>query len=188
MVDADPNNFDIVDRYINTKFLGGGVNISSIEMPGKRIYFTPSVFQIPPTETEQNLLSVMMPFDTGFAAVHTAIKAAADRKGMSCQRADDIWVHTEIIQDVFSLIYRSYIVVCDFTGKNPNVLYEAGIAHTLGKHVIPITQYPADIPFDLRTHRYIQYHNNAEGHTKLITDVANRIETLLPNVRRYAWE
>jgi hypothetical protein len=76
-----------------------------------------------------------------------------DQCGLNCDRADNIWKESAVIQDIFGLIYRSYIVVCDFTGKNPNVFYEAGIAHTLGKHVIPITQHADDIPFDLRQGR-----------------------------------
>lgn len=185
MVDADPSSLSIIDEYITGHFQAGGVNVSSIETSGKRIYFNPSVFQTPSSETEPNLLSVMMPYGAGFAPIHAAIIEAAGRNGMTCQRADDIWVHSTVIQDVFSLIYRSYIVVSDFTGKNPNVFYETGIAHTLGKHVIPITQHPSDIPFDLQAHRYLQYHDNAQGHAKLADDLSRRIETLLP--RRSPW-
>jgi hypothetical protein len=59
------------------------------------------------------------------------------------------------------------------------VFYEAGIAHTLGKHVIPITQSAEDIPFDLRHHRYLRYLNNGEGRAQLQTDVGKRIAQLL---------
>jgi len=52
----------------------------------------------------------------------------------------------------FSLIFRANVVGCDLTGKNPNVSYEAGIAHTLGKQVVPLWQSEADVPFDLRHH------------------------------------
>lgn len=31
------------------------------------------------------------------------------------------------------------MVIADLTGKNPNVFYETGIAHTLGLEVIQIT-------------------------------------------------
>ena len=51
--------------------------------------------------------------------------------------------------------FKSRIVICDFSERNPNVFYEVGIAHTLGKHVIPITQTPNDVPFDLQHPRYI---------------------------------
>ena len=55
------------------------------------------------------------------------------------------------------------MVICDCTGRNPNVFYEIGIAHTLGREVILITQVDADIPFDLRHLRYVRYLNNGEG-------------------------
>lgn len=43
------------------------------------------------------------------------------------------------------------------------MFYEIGIAHTLGREVILITQADADIPFDLRHLRYVRYLNNGEG-------------------------
>ena len=55
------------------------------------------------------------------------------------------------------MICKSSVVVCDLTGKNANVFYEAGIAHSLGKDVILITQSADDVPFDLRHLRYIPY-------------------------------
>ena len=91
--------------------------------------------------------------------------------GLACKRVDDIWVDSTIIQDVFSLIYHSKIVICDFTGKNANVLYEAGIAHTLGRTVIPLAQHISDIPFDLRHHRHLMYLPNKEG----LEDLKNKL-------------
>jgi hypothetical protein len=84
-----------------------------------------------------------------------------------------------IIQDVVSLIDRSRIVVCDCTGRNPNVFYEAGIAHTLGREVILITQSANDIPFDLRHLRYIPYLNNNEGRLALADALQGRMQTVV---------
>ena len=120
----------------------------------------------------------MMPFSAPFTQVYSAIANAATAAGMHVQRADDIWEHSVLMQDVFSLIYRSHVVVCDFSGKNPNVFYEAGIAHMLGRHVIPITQSHDDVPFDLKQHRYIPYLNNGEGMESLQTQLASRLATL----------
>lgn len=141
---------------------------------------SPKVFTIPPNEAVQtNLLSVMMPFDGSFNAVYAAIRAYAGTVALHCQRADDIWQHDVIIQDVVSLIDRSRIVICDCSGRNANVFYEAGIAHTLGRDVILITQNADDIPFDLRHIRYIRYLNNAEGHQALIAAIRDRVATLV---------
>jgi len=83
------------------------------------------------------------------------------------------------MQDIFSLIWRARVVVCDFTGRNANVFYEAGIAHTLSKPVVPITQQKADVPFDLQHHRFLQYLANREGLEDLLERLAKRLQTLL---------
>jgi len=55
------------------------------------------------------------------------------------------------------------VIVADCTGKNPNVFYELGIAHTLGKPVIIITQSARRYPFDIKHIRYIQYEYTPGG-------------------------
>lgn len=140
----------------------------------------PTVFQIPEHENiEPELASAMMPFDVGFNAVYESIQLASTNAGLRCRRADDIWENPAIIQDVVSLIDRSRVVVCDCTGRNPNVFYEAGIAHTLGREVILITQNESDIPFDLRHLRYVRYLNNAEGREALVAALQGRMETVI---------
>ena len=126
-------------------------------------------------QEESNPVSVMMPFDAAFDAVYEAIKEGCRLCNRECKRADDFWENDVIIQDIVDLIAKSKIVICDCTGKNPNVFYEAGIAHTLGKEVILLTQVDADIPFDVRHRRYIQYFPNEQGLQKLTLDLAKRI-------------
>lgn len=140
----------------------------------------PSVFQIEEHERiEPSLASVMMPFSTDFDVVYETIRQAAETADLRCRRADDIWENAAIIQDVVSLIDRSRIVICDCSNRNPNVFYEAGIAHTLGREVILISQSDQDVPFDLRHLRYIRYLNNNEGRANLAASLANRMATVL---------
>lgn len=145
----------------------------------RKITFRPSVFRVPAEETANDLVAVMMPFTQNFSQVYEAIKSSCKDARLRCQRVDDVWTDSTIIQDIFSLIFRSNIVVVDFTGKNPNVMYETGIAHTLGKHVVPVTQSIDDVPFDLRHHRVLKYLSNGEGLSKFQTELANRFVTIL---------
>lgn len=139
----------------------------------------PTVFQIQDPEViEPTLVSAMMPFHPNFTPVYAALQQVAAGCGLHCRRADDIWENPAVIQDVVSLIDKSRIVICDCTGRNPNVFYEAGIAHTLGREVILITQNAEDIPFDLRHLRYVQYLNNGEGLAQLSARLQQRLETL----------
>lgn len=140
----------------------------------------PTVFTIPRYEKiDPTLISVMMPFDESFTPVYESIQQAALAMHLTCNRADDFWEDARIMQDVVTLIDRARIVVCDCTGRNPNVFYETGIAHTLGRDVILITQNKEDIPFDLRHLRYIPYRNTEEGHANLKNDLQARMKTLL---------
>jgi len=139
----------------------------------------PKVFTInDPEVTEGVLVAVMMPFDASFSGVYAAIQAAAVDAGMRSRRADEIWETPAIIQDIVNLIDRAKVVVCDCTGRNPNVFYEIGIAHALGRDVILLTQSEHDVPFDLRHLRYIRYLNNGEGLQDLRKTLGARLADL----------
>lgn len=139
----------------------------------------PRVFTFPMTTArEPDMVAVMMPFDARFAAVYEAIKDAATDAGFRCHRADDIWDHEHIMDDIISLIWRAQVVVADFTDRNANVFYETGIAHALGRTVIPLTQSMADVPFDLRTVRSLTYLSNLEGLEALHSELTTKLRTL----------
>jgi hypothetical protein len=139
----------------------------------------PRVFSIAdPEKIEPTLVAVMMPFQASFDQVYNSIQQAAEGSGLRCRRADEIWENPAIIQDIVSLIDRAQVVVCDCTGRNPNVFYEIGIAHALGREVILITQVESDVPFDLRHLRFVQYLNNGEGLEALRQRLAPRLADL----------
>lgn len=175
----NPENLRIIEEYITEHYGDPSDNISTSNGKNRPITFMPSVFEIPEESVDPNLIAIMSPFTLQYEDVFTAIKKAGLRSGFHCLRARDIWQHTAVIQDVFSLIFRAHIVVCDFTDKNANVFYEAGIAHTLGKHVVPITQSAHDIPFDIQHHRYYKYLNNNEG----LEDLTNELSTRFHNLK-----
>ena len=149
-----------------------------LQPAGIPIEAAPTVFRIPAEPRNPRLVSVMMPFGTELHPVYATIGKVCGKLGLDCNRADDIFDHSEIIQDVFSLIYRSEVVICDFSGGNPNVYYKAGIAHTLGRPVVPLTQVQEHVTFDLRHHRFIQYLNNREGLQVLEPKLEGRLRRL----------
>lgn len=171
-VEKDSGN----ENVILSKRVVGFISTSKFSKKSKQVItFSPSVFDIPDETMDDYLVSVMMPINMSFDNVLTAIRKSCAKVGMKCLRADDIWEDSTIIQDIVNLICCSSIVVVDFSGKNPNVFYETGIAHTLGKNVIPIAQSIEDVPFDLRPHRVLIYLNNVEG----LGDLSNRLESRL---------
>ena len=140
----------------------------------------PRVFKFP-TELPRNpnLIAVMMPFDGAFDPVYEAIRMAIADVGLVCQRADDIWDSEHVMEDVIGLLWSARVVIADLTAKNANVLYEAGIAHTLGRETIQIAQYPEDIPFDLRGLRSVQYDTTPSGLDALQTKLKARLGKLV---------
>ena len=142
------------------------------------IEVAPTAFRIPIEPKDPLLVSVMMPFDAALRPVYTTISRVCGELNLNCRRADDIFDHSEVIQDVFSLIYRSAVVICDFSGSNSNVYYEAGIAHTLGRPIVPLTQVQEHVTFDLRHHRFIQYLNNNQGLRALKPKLESRLRRL----------
>jgi len=173
-----PSQWGLHRTYWAVKDIDVNAVIRSIARPLP----TPQVFQLPTSEPrEDDLVAVMMPFDGAFAAVYEGLKEATVQAGLRCVRADEIWNNHAIMADVVSLIWRSRVVIADLSGRNPNVLYEVGIANTLGRDVILVCQDLKDIPFDLVGLRAVQYYPNAEGVGVLAAKVQGRLETLTKN-------
>ena len=138
----------------------------------------PRVFNLPNDPVDPELVSVMMPFSAEFDGLYRSVGEACINIGMKCERADNIWLNDAVVEDIVHLIATSKIVVADLTGKNSNVFYEIGVAHTLGKDVILLTQQMDDVPFDLRHLRVLTYLNNDEGRAVLKDKLAKRLRKL----------
>lgn len=126
--------------------------------------------------TDQKLVFVLMPFGGDFDDLYADhIKAAVEAAGLRPLRADEIFTPTPIMGDIWRSICRARLVIADLTGRNPNVFYEVGLAHAIGKEVILLTQSMNDVPFDLRGIRSIVYDFSPRGATKLVSDLRKAI-------------
>ena len=173
----DPTVLDKIEFLLAEKY-PDETHFVSAKPARRKITFAPHAFEVPDVELEPDLVAVMMPFDAAFDRVHEVIKNACACAGLRCLRADNIWEHSVVIQDIFRLILRSRTVVVDFSTRNPNVMYETGIAHTLGKLVVPISQSIDDVPFDLKHHRVLTYLPNNEGFAKMENALSERLAQL----------
>lgn len=101
---------------------------------------------------------VLMPFAPDFDDVFAhIIRTPLEEEGFSVQRADESRGTRNIMHDVVDGIASADLVVADLTGANPNVYYELGIAHALGRRTILLAQDLEEVPFDLRAYRVITY-------------------------------
>ena len=139
----------------------------------------PTVFQLHSMlGSRAPTVAVMMPFSSEFDCIYDCIRTSVASHNLQCQRADDIWKNESIVQDIVDLLVASSAVIVDCTGRNPNVFYEMGIAHTIGRPVVPIVQDPSDIPFDVSHLRHIRYHANREGLQQLGDEIVSRLRSL----------
>ncbi|HST59983.1 MAG TPA: SIR2 family protein [Longimicrobium sp.] len=108
--------------------------------------------------SSSNLCFVMMPFRPGLDHVYAdLIRPAAEALGLTVLRADEMSAPGAITEQIRVAIQQSRVCIADLTGKNPNVLYEVGIAHSLGKPTLLLTQEFSDLPFDMQGLRVIRY-------------------------------
>ena len=104
---------------------------------------------------------VIMPFAQEFEEIYNLfIAPTLIEAGFEVFRADDIVSQRNILEDIVRSIIESDLIVADLTGKNPNVYYELGLAHALGKSVILLIQSIEDLPFDLRSYRVVPYNTH----------------------------
>lgn len=101
---------------------------------------------------------VLMPFDNKFSDIYKfGIKGAAEEVGAFAERLDEQIFQEGMLERIFNQINKADVIVADMTGRNPNVFYEVGYAHALGKLVLLLTQNADDIPFDLKQRQHTVY-------------------------------
>jgi hypothetical protein len=101
---------------------------------------------------------VLMPFDREFDDTYElAIKPACDAAGAYAERVDEQIFAGSILDRIYNQIAKADVVVADLTGRNPNVFYETGYAHALGKTTLLLTRSTEDIPFDLKHYPHVVY-------------------------------
>jgi hypothetical protein len=122
---------------------------------------------------------VLMPFSESFSDIYElGIKEACNDAGAYCERVDEQIFQERILDRIYNQIAKADIIIADMTGKNPNVFYEVGYAHALGKNTILLTQHSEDIPFDFKHFPHIIYNNKIK---QLKEELNKRIEWFIQN-------
>ena len=136
-------------------------------------FFTRTQFPI------SNSCFVLMPFEEGMSAVYEhGIKPLVESLGMQCRRGDEMYSTQGILSDIWQSIQTAEVIIADLTGKNPNVMYELGLSHSLWKRVILLSQNKDDVPFDLRAWRVIWYDFTFAGAARLKEELSRAIGAL----------
>ena len=128
---------------------------------------------------------VLMPFNEDFDDIYKlGIKEAAKEIGAYAERVDEQIFNEGILERIFNQISKADVIVADMTGRNPNVFYEVGYAHALGKIVLLLTQKADDIPFDLKHKQHIIYGNGGSKIQSLRSELTPRLNWAISESKR----
>lgn len=124
---------------------------------------------------------IVMPFSLEWSNdVHRILSGTCKSLAVQPMRGDDVFKPSDILVDIWQSINAADFVIADISGRNPNVLYELGIAHTLAKPVLIISRNADDIPIDLSTRRVIIYgQSEPHWHEELETKVTLAIQEII---------
>lgn len=141
-----------------------GLSLTELTRLGHSAIIVTPYFGKPERTAQTTDLFVLMPFDPQLRPVYEDhIALCARDLHLTIARGDDLFTAQSVMDDIWNAISSARVVIADCTGRNPNVFYEIGLAHAVGKPVILITQKIEDVPFDIRHLRYIQYDYTPRG-------------------------
>jgi hypothetical protein len=170
------------DLWLKIRVSFGGMSLSEVALlsrHAKGMAIAPMFGR--PRPVEQNVdVFMLMPFKAKFEKVYTEhIKKLGEELGIVIQRADEQFSPRPFIDKVWDGICAARLVIADCTERNPNVFYEIGIAHTVGKKVVLLTRSKNDIPSDIIHFDYIEYVYDPEGVQKLVDKLRTFIKQSL---------
>lgn len=100
--------------------------------------------------TERPKAFVVMQFSTPYNELYEqVIHRICDEFKVDAKRADEVYGPGVIIADIVKQIVESKLIIAEITPANPNVYYEIGYAHALGKPTILIAEKATELPFDV---------------------------------------
>ena len=129
---------------------------------------------------QDRICFVVVQFTDEYNALYTdVIRPPCEAFGYTVVRGDDFYHSGLIIEDITRSIRESNLVIADVTPNNPNVFYEVGFAHGIGKTTILLSDRKRDkLPFDISGFRTLFYDNSIGGKSAVEERLRKHLEAL----------
>lgn len=111
---------------------------------------------------DNKLIFFLTPFHDSFYEDYKVVREACTSAGFKCKRGDEDYFKGDIFPEMLKLIVKSNLIIANINGRNPNVLYELGIAQALDKPVLLISKEPEKLPVDIKSKRFLIYSDYKE--------------------------
>lgn len=126
-------------------------------------------------EIQSDLAFILTPFHKDFRETYSVVCEACSEIKLKPIRGDEEYISDDILKHIIKNIVRARLIIAILDGRNPNVFYELGIAHSLNKPTILLANTQTKIPFDLQNQYFILYKNEGE----LKDDLKNALFNIL---------
>ena len=108
----------------------------------------------------------LMPFNNKYKSLYSTIRHASTFCGYECKRTDDekLENNVNLRRYIITQIIQAQLIVAVLDGRNPNVMYEIGISHAIGKLVLLLVkrEKKSDLPENLNGNRLLIYNSEDE--------------------------
>lgn len=140
----------------NSFFEASGVNLSKIKEIKRRVF-------------------VLTPFHERYEKTYHVIKSVCLNLNLECNRGDEEFKPGAVLSHILELMAQASIIIVNIDGRNPNVYYELGIAHAMGKKTVLVASNIESVPFDIQAQRIILYKNFEELEHSLTSFLARNM-------------
>lgn len=170
------------------------LNREIVNYEGGSYMFINPIFHSRDISVDPDLCFLVMPFNPKRKELlEKMVKPRIeDEFNLNVLKSGDIQgANQNIMENIWTYINQASVIIADMSDGNPNVFYELGICHTLGKPVVLLCDeeskekdYNGKLPFDLSGLQVIFYSNTGYGPTQLANDVVEAITNLRKQVKR----
>lgn len=116
---------------------------------------------------EKKSVFVLTPFSKRESQTFTIVNKVCRDVDLKCSRGDEVYRENNILSHIVKSILQANIIIVNINGRNPNVFYELGICHAIGKPVLIISKSKNDLPFDINAKNIIFYNGDHDLEIKL---------------------
>ena len=103
--------------------------------------------------------------------IYALLEPILKEYGFTITAAHKISSIGNISTQIIELLLNSDLVIANLTGLNSNVMYELGVRHATGKHMITLAENGTKLPFDVAQERTIFYSNKITESIKFTTSI-----------------